>query len=95
MSSQAAAVGTSLVDMPHSPGTMFPFANIGDISERCRERTKAARERYVAAEAISRLVERLLMKTRLQVKVTIEVIHCNSLKHLLTEIVSLLIFLGI
>lgn len=66
MSSQAAAVGTSLVDMPHSPGTMSPFPNIGGISERCRERTKAARERYVAAEAIVRLVEKLLMKTRLK-----------------------------
>ena len=91
------ALNTEIVDYTSkygSPGTMFPFSNIGDISGRCRERTKAARERYVA-EAISRLVERLLMKTRLQVKVTIEVIHCNSLKHLLTEIVSLLIFLGI
>jgi len=74
---------------------MSPFSNIGDIAEGCRERMKAARERYVAAEAITRLVEKLLKKTRLQVKVTIEVIHCNSLKHLLTEIVSLLIFLGI
>ena len=86
MSSQAAAVGTSLVDMPHSPGIMSSFSNIGDSSERCRERTKAARERYVAAEAIARLVERLLMKTRLQVKVAKKLIHCNSLKHLLTEI---------
>ena len=44
---------------------------------------------YVAAEAITRPVEKLLKKTRLQVKVTVEVIHCESPKHLLTEIVSL------
>jgi len=93
LSSQAAAVGTSLaaVNMPHTPGTASPLSNIGigDISERSRERTKAERERYVAVEAITRLVEKLLKKTRLQVKVTVEVIHCKSPKHLLTEIVCL------
>jgi nucleotide-binding universal stress UspA family protein len=92
LSSQAAAVGTSLaaVSMPHTPGTASPLSNfaIGDISERSRERTKAERERYVAAEAITRMVEKLLKKTRLQVRVTVEVIHCKSPKHLLTEIID-------
>jgi restriction endonuclease len=55
--------------------------------ERSRERTKAERERYVAAEAITGLITKLLKKTRLQVKVVVEVIHCKSPKHLLTEIV--------
>jgi len=97
LSSQAAAVGTSLaaVNMPHTPGTASPLSNFGDISERSRERTKAERERYVAAEAITRLVEKLLKKTRLQVKVTVEVIHCKSPKHLLTEIVCCNLFLDI
>ncbi|RPB04035.1 hypothetical protein L873DRAFT_1800046 [Choiromyces venosus 120613-1] len=92
LSSQAAAVGTSLavMNMPHTPGTASPLSNIaiGDISERSRERTKAERERYVAAEAVTGLVEKLLKKTRLQVRVTVEVIHCKSPKHLLTEIID-------
>ena len=97
LSSQAAAVGTSLaaVNMPRTPGTASPRSNFGDISERSRERTKAEEERYVAAEAITRLVEKLLKKTRLQVKVTVEVIHCKSPKHLLTEIVCCNLFLDI
>jgi len=91
LSSQAAAVETSLaaLNMPQAPGTASRLSNIGDVSETSRKRTRAWRERYVAAEAITRPVEKLLKKTRLQVKVTVEVIHCKSLKHLLTEIVSL------
>ena len=91
LSSQAAAVETSLaaLNMPQAPGTVSRLSNMGDISERSRERTRAGWERYVAAKAITRLVEKLLKKTRLQVKVTVEVIHCESLKHLLTEIMSL------
>lgn len=69
----------------HTPGTSSPLKE-GAV-ERSRERTKAERERYVAAEAITGLITKLLKKTRLQVKVVVEVIHCKSPKHLLTEIV--------
>ena len=91
LSSQAAAVETSLaaLNMPQAPGTASRLSNMGDVLETSRERTRAGRERYVAAEAITRPVEKLLKKTRVQVKVTVEVIHCESPKHLLTEIVSL------
>ena len=46
LSSQAAAIGTSLaaMNMPHALGTASPFSNIGDISERGRECTEAERE---------------------------------------------------
>lgn len=52
-----------------------------------RERSKNEKERWNAAEEITALITKLLRKTRLQVHVVIEVIHCKSPKHLLTEMV--------
>jgi len=54
-------MGTNLaaMNMPHTLGTQSPLSNIGDISERSRERTEAKRERCIAAEAIARLVGKL------------------------------------
>ena len=91
LSSQAAAIGTSLADMnmPHTPGTVSPLSNIGDISERSRECTEAEREWCVAAEAMARLVGKLLREIRLQVGAAVGVIHCGSQKRLLTEVLSL------
>ncbi|KAL7266389.1 hypothetical protein RUND412_011066 [Rhizina undulata] len=96
LSSQVAAVGTTGLTVttnannhPHLPGTSSPLATLGDgVVERSRERTKAEKERFDAAEAISAMVMKLLKKTRLQVKVVVEVIHCKSPKHLLTEIID-------
>lgn len=91
MSTQAAAVGSSLAPTgTNTPGSVSPGTPFAarERSERSRERTKAERERFVAAEAVTALVSKLLKKTRLQVKCTVEVIHCKSPKHLLTEIVS-------
>lgn len=51
------------------------------------EKSKAELERIVAAETITQLVTKLLKKTRLQVRCVVEVIHCKSPKHLLTEMV--------
>ncbi|KAG0643598.1 hypothetical protein HOY80DRAFT_1032266 [Tuber brumale] len=51
--------------MPHTPGTPSPLSNIGDISERSRERPEAERKRFIAAEEIARLVGKLLGGTRL------------------------------
>jgi len=61
LSSQAAAVETSLValNMPQAPGTASRLSNTGDVSETRRERTRAWLELYVAAEAITRRVEKL------------------------------------
>ena len=91
MSSQVAAMGTSLAAMtiPHTPGTASPLSNIADISERSRKRMEAEGERCVATEAIARLVGKLLGETRLQVRIAVGVIHYGSQKRLLTEIVSL------
>lgn len=79
---------TSGTQTPGSASPRTPF-QVMERSERSRERTKAEQERFVAAEAITSLVSKLLKKTRLQVKCTVEVIHCKSPKHLLTEIIDL------
>jgi nucleotide-binding universal stress UspA family protein len=55
-----------------------------------RERGKAEQERYRAVQDITDRVSKLLRKTKLQVKVVIEVIHCKSPKHLITEIIDFL-----
>jgi nucleotide-binding universal stress UspA family protein len=53
-----------------------------------RERNKAEQERYRAVQDITDRVSKLLRKTKLQVKVVIEVIHCKSPKHLITEVID-------
>lgn len=53
-----------------------------------RERGKKEQERFRAIQDITDRVARLLRKTKLQVKVVIEVIHCKSPKHLITEVID-------
>lgn len=50
--------------------------------------SKNERERFRAAEDISQRCVRLLRKTRLQVRVVVEVFHCKSPRHMITEVVS-------
>lgn len=50
--------------------------------------SKAEIERQRAIEDISSTCVRLLRKTKLQVRVAIEVIHCKSPKHMITEAVN-------
>ncbi|AEO59046.1 hypothetical protein MYCTH_2306961 [Thermothelomyces thermophilus ATCC 42464] len=54
-----------------------------------RERTKAEEDRYRTVQTISEKVTKLLRKTRLQVRVIVEVLHCKSPKHLITEVIDL------
>lgn len=56
------------------------------VDNRVLSRNEAERSR--AIEGISQTCVRLLRKTMLQVRVAVEVIHCKSPKHLLTEAVS-------
>lgn len=51
--------------------------------------SRAERERFRAAENISQRCVKLLRKTRLQVRVVVEVFHCKSPRHMITEVVSL------
>ncbi|KAI9761762.1 MAG: hypothetical protein M4579_000856 [Chaenotheca gracillima] len=53
-----------------------------------RQGSKAEQERYHAAQDISDRCVKLLRKTRLQVRVVVEVIHCKSPKHLITEVID-------
>ncbi|KAI6354570.1 hypothetical protein MCOR25_008554 [Pyricularia grisea] len=53
------------------------------------ERTKAEDERERAINDITDRVTRLLRKTRLQVRVVVEVLHCKNPKHLITEVIDL------
>lgn len=90
LSGQAAAMGTSLAAMniPHTPGTASPLSNMGNSMERSREHTEAEGEWCVAAEAIARLVGKLLGEARLQVRIAVGVIHWWR-QRLLTEILRL------
>ncbi|KAL2162215.1 hypothetical protein VTH06DRAFT_7128 [Thermothelomyces fergusii] len=54
-----------------------------------RERTKAEEDRYRTVQTISEKVTKLLRKTRLQVRVIVEVLHCKNPKHLITEVIDL------
>ena len=50
---------------------------------------KAETERVRAVETITQTCVRLLRKTLLQVQIAVEVIHCKSPRHLITEAVSM------
>ena len=49
---------------------------------------KSEKERYQAAVEVSDRCVKLLRKTRLQARVVVEVFHCKSPKHMITEVVS-------
>jgi hypothetical protein len=53
-----------------------------------RAMSKQETERFHAVESISQICIKLLRKTRLQVRILVEVIHCKSPKHMLTGAVS-------
>ncbi|KFY10086.1 hypothetical protein V492_05207 [Pseudogymnoascus sp. VKM F-4246] len=57
-------------------------------SPMSRDRPRAEQERHRAVENITERVSKLLRKTKLQVRVVIEVIHCKSPKHLICEVID-------
>lgn len=58
-------------------------------------RSKAENQRFQATTDISDRCIRLLRKTRLQVRVVVEVFHCKSPRHMITEVVRLSLFLSL
>lgn len=76
------------VPSPLGNGLRLGDSNNGSASPMGRERSKAEQERYRAVQDITDRVARLLRKTKLQVKVVVEVIHCKSPKHLITEVID-------
>jgi hypothetical protein len=59
----------------------------GEQAPDVKKMDKAERERYFAAEEITDRCIKLLRKTKLQVRVVVEVFHCKSPKHMITEVV--------
>ena len=87
------SASTPILGPVHSPSPLGPGARFGSTSSATsspmgRERSKAEQERYRAVQDITDRVSKLLRKTKLQVKVVIEVIHCKSPKHLITEVID-------
>jgi hypothetical protein len=82
------------ISSTHSPLALGPATGLAPnassthTSPDSRTKSKAEQERFHAAEDITQRCVKLLRKTRLQVRVVIEVIHCKSPKHLITEVVS-------
>jgi nucleotide-binding universal stress UspA family protein len=74
-------------NLNHAMGSKWE-SHSANASPMGRDRNKAEQERYRAVQDITDRVSKLLRKTRLQVKVVIEVIHCKSPKHLITEIID-------
>ena len=60
----------------------------GAGSTDSRYLSKAEQERLHAIEGISQTCIKFLRKTKLQVRIAVEVIHCKSPKHMITEAVS-------
>lgn len=100
---QIAAVAASATKTTQSTPLLAPSAALSPLSSAfrldaasassspaARGMGKAEQERYRAVQDISERVSKLLRKTKLQVKVVIEVIHCKSPKHLITEVIDYL-----
>ncbi|KAI9678856.1 MAG: hypothetical protein M1817_005916 [Caeruleum heppii] len=101
---QAAMIGSLTAKAHVAPPALSPLGGGGggpnaaslspagnsstSASPDSRQRSKTEQERIHAAEDISQRCVRLLRKTKLQVRVVIEVIHCKSPKHLLTEVID-------
>jgi nucleotide-binding universal stress UspA family protein len=83
------------VQQPNSPGPS-PLARAGQLSagdNRSHSRGvygSAETERRRALEDITNRCVRMLRKTRLQCRVVVEVFHCKSPRHMITEVIDFL-----
>ncbi|OAA59483.1 universal stress protein [Cordyceps fumosorosea ARSEF 2679] len=104
MKEQAAAINTvtntKVTPAPLSPVTEFKRLHRRDDSSGTTgsspaptavrgERTKAEEERERAIQGMTEKILRLLRKTKLQVRVIVEVLHCKNPRHLITEVIDL------
>lgn len=99
LTAQAATIAATTNKLQAQPGpTAVPVhehrssplrgANSATTSPAGRGRSYAEQERHKAVQDITDRVTKLLRKTRLQVRVIIEVIHCKSPKHLICEVID-------
>jgi nucleotide-binding universal stress UspA family protein len=54
-----------------------------------RNQTPAEEERHRVAEEITARISRFLRRTKLQVRIVVEVLHCKNPKHLVNEVIDL------
>jgi nucleotide-binding universal stress UspA family protein len=80
--------GNKVIAAPSPLAKLAGSTNSPTPSPMGRGRSRAEQERYHAVQDITDRVSKLLRKTRLQVRVVIEVIHCKSPRHLITEVID-------
>lgn len=88
---------TSLNVQPASPGPS-PLSRAGQLAPAAQDARSRSRGVYGAAEAerrraledITARCVRMLRKTRLQCRVVVEVFHCKSPRHMITEVIDFL-----
>ncbi|KAK1827691.1 hypothetical protein QBC39DRAFT_167763 [Podospora conica] len=85
---KSAHAAASAPSLPHPQGDSSGAASASP-GPSGRERSKAEEERFRAVHEISEKVTKLIRKTRLQVQVIVEVLHCKNPKHLITEVIDL------
>ncbi|MCJ1290957.1 hypothetical protein MMC34_002499 [Xylographa carneopallida] len=73
-----------------SPAMLLDGKESRAASADSRSIPRADQERFHAIELISQTCIKFLRKTRLQVRVGVEVIHCKSPKHMITEAIDVL-----
>lgn len=90
MTAAAQSVSPSSAPSPLSNPALLPGSSKGSGagSTDSRYMSKAEQERLHAIEGISQTCIKFLRKTKLQVRIAVEVIHCKSPKYMITEAVS-------
>ncbi|OBT93923.2 hypothetical protein VE01_08257 [Pseudogymnoascus verrucosus] len=101
MEKQAASIASATHAIPPSISSFSTMSSHSHIpsplgtprtgvsaSPMSRDRPRTEQERHRAVENITERVSKLLRKTKLQVRVVIEVIHCKSPKHLICEVID-------
>ena len=90
VSSRASTPGPSALTPLHRSTPLGHTAEPSSSSPApsAKERSRAEEERARAIKDISDRVTKLIRKTSLQVRVIVEVIHCKSPKHLITEVID-------
>lgn len=78
----ATTPGGSTVDLQRSSAGRSGESSPGTA------RSKAEEERHMAVQDITERVKKYLRKTRLQVRVIVEVLHCKNPKHQILEIID-------
>ncbi|KAI4638455.1 hypothetical protein J4E93_010009 [Alternaria ventricosa] len=72
------------------PGFSALSSSIMATEANVKNMGKAEKDRYQACVEVSDRCVKLLRKTRLQVRAVVEVFHCKSPKHMITEVIDFL-----